>query len=415
MKLLPHRTALYARVSSEQQAQHGTIQSQIAAVQEFAASQGIKIDPDLIFADNGVSGTTLARPKLDALRDKAATGEIDQILILNPDRLARKYAHQIMLVEEFKKLCSRNHLRQSPDCRLTRGSVAPANSGRHLRVRARKDCRASSPRQTSQSTRGKSLCPIRCALRLCLSPCDRIGGSALSKSMNERPSVVRRVFQMLVDQRLSLSAIARKLTEEQIPTRRDIGRWERSVIWAMLRNPAIHGKAAYLKTRVVDRVRPTKLAYDRNFYPKHVHSSTRDRPPEEWITIAVPAIIRAEYFSRPGSDWKRTSDSRRAIIKDTNIYSVVCSAASSAATRCTASPPPTRNTNGFIIVARDRMVVVGKMAAFAQRIRSVSMLWMSWSGSKPADLLEQPDLVSRNIPAEHRRSRASTRIQRLAR
>jgi site-specific DNA recombinase len=103
MQLSP-QIAIYARVSSEQQAQHGTIESQLAAIQEFAAAQKFNVEPDLIFADNGVSGTTLARPKLDALRDKAAAGEIDRILVLNPDRLARKYAHQLMLVEEFKKL-----------------------------------------------------------------------------------------------------------------------------------------------------------------------------------------------------------------------------------------------------------------------------------------------------------------------
>src|SRR5690349_13096684 len=99
-----NRVAIYARVSSNQQAQHGTIDSQLAAIDEFAVERGLKIDPDLIFADNGVSGTTLARPKLDALRDKASAGEIDQVLVLNPDRLARKYAHQLMLVEEFKTL-----------------------------------------------------------------------------------------------------------------------------------------------------------------------------------------------------------------------------------------------------------------------------------------------------------------------
>ena len=103
MKLSP-RIAIYARVSSDQQAQQDTIASQIAAVQAFAAAQGERIDPDLLFADNGVSGTTLARPQLDALRDKAAAGELDQILILNPDRLARNYTHQLMLVEEFKNL-----------------------------------------------------------------------------------------------------------------------------------------------------------------------------------------------------------------------------------------------------------------------------------------------------------------------
>ena len=99
-----HQIAIYARVSSEQQAQDATIESQIAAVKEFALAQGFHIDHDLVFADNGISGSTLARPKLDALRDKAAAGEIDTILVLNPDRLARKYAHQLMLVEEFQKL-----------------------------------------------------------------------------------------------------------------------------------------------------------------------------------------------------------------------------------------------------------------------------------------------------------------------
>jgi site-specific DNA recombinase len=66
----------------------------------------------------------------------------------------------------------------------------------------------------------------------------------------------------------------------------------------MLRNPAYTGHAAYRKTEAVDRARPTKQAYDRNFYPKHVHSSMRDRPPEEWITIPVPAIISEEIFQQ---------------------------------------------------------------------------------------------------------------------
>ena len=106
-----HHAAIYARVSSDQQAQNGTIDgpskghlSQLAAVQAYASEHRLQIDPDLIFADNGSSGTTLARPKLDALRDAAAAGQVDQILVLSPDRLARKYAHQLMLIEEFKKL-----------------------------------------------------------------------------------------------------------------------------------------------------------------------------------------------------------------------------------------------------------------------------------------------------------------------
>jgi site-specific DNA recombinase len=297
MTLLPHRTAIYARVSSEQQAQHGTIHSQLAAVQEFAAAQGIKIDPDLIFADNGVSGTTLARPKPDALRDKAAGGEVDRILVLNPDRLARKYAHQLMLVEEFKKLgveitFVNRQIAASPEDQLLlqiQGVISEYEREkiveRHRRGKLHK------------AQQGK-VCVLSGAPYgyVYLPATDQ--EEARYQIHDQEAAVVRRIFQMLVEQSLSLSAIARKLTEENIPTRRDIGRWERSVIWAMLRNPAYMGQAAYLKTRVVDRVRPTRQAYDRSFYPKQVHSSTRDRPPEEWITIAVPAIISAESFEQ---------------------------------------------------------------------------------------------------------------------
>jgi len=96
--------ALYARVSSDKQAQEGTIQSQIESLRSYAKANGYPIEEDLIFMDEGISGTTLVRPALDALRDKAACGEIDKVLILCPDRLARKYAHQLILVEEFQRL-----------------------------------------------------------------------------------------------------------------------------------------------------------------------------------------------------------------------------------------------------------------------------------------------------------------------
>ncbi len=96
--------ALYARVSSERQAQEGTIESQIEAVKEYAQSHGQRIDDDLIFVDNGVSGASLERPALDSLRDKAVGGLIEKVIIHNPDRLARKHAHQLILVEEFAKL-----------------------------------------------------------------------------------------------------------------------------------------------------------------------------------------------------------------------------------------------------------------------------------------------------------------------
>ena len=97
----PLIVALYARVSSDQQAKSGTIESQLAALKERIASDGEQIAEELCFIDAGVSGATLIRPQLEKLRDRAAMGLMDRLYVLSPDRLSRKYAHQVLLIEEL--------------------------------------------------------------------------------------------------------------------------------------------------------------------------------------------------------------------------------------------------------------------------------------------------------------------------
>src|SRR5207244_11869968 len=53
--------------------------------------------------DDGYSGTTLVRPALERLRDLVAAGAVDRLYIHSPDRLARKYAYQVLLVDEFHR------------------------------------------------------------------------------------------------------------------------------------------------------------------------------------------------------------------------------------------------------------------------------------------------------------------------
>jgi len=96
------RAALYARVSSGKQAQAGTIASQIAAIEQQAATDESVIEPESHFIDDGFSGDTLVRPALERLRDLASAGGIDRLYVLCPDRLARSYAHQMVLVEELQ-------------------------------------------------------------------------------------------------------------------------------------------------------------------------------------------------------------------------------------------------------------------------------------------------------------------------
>jgi site-specific DNA recombinase len=75
------RAALYARVSSQAQAEAGTIASQIAEILDRAQSDGIEIPNELRFIDEGYSGAALLRPALESLRDKVAAGIIDRIYV----------------------------------------------------------------------------------------------------------------------------------------------------------------------------------------------------------------------------------------------------------------------------------------------------------------------------------------------
>lgn len=92
---------MYARVSSEQQAVANTIASQVAELRRRIAQDGCLVEDDACFLDDGVSGSTLLRPALERLRDQIALGVIDRLYVLAPDRLARKVAHQSILIDEF--------------------------------------------------------------------------------------------------------------------------------------------------------------------------------------------------------------------------------------------------------------------------------------------------------------------------
>ena len=103
VSMSPLEAAFYARVSGEQQANAQTIQSQIAALRERIACDDVFVPPDREFVDDGYSGATLVRPALERLRDFAAAGAIQRIYVHSPDRLARSYAYQVVLLDEWRR------------------------------------------------------------------------------------------------------------------------------------------------------------------------------------------------------------------------------------------------------------------------------------------------------------------------
>ena len=95
--------AIYARVSSERQRQEQTIASQTVALRELAEQRGLLVPDELVFEDDGFSGANVQRPALERLRDRAFEGCFEVVLCHAPDRLARRYAYQVLLLEELAR------------------------------------------------------------------------------------------------------------------------------------------------------------------------------------------------------------------------------------------------------------------------------------------------------------------------
>src|SRR5262249_56121197 len=107
-------TAIYVRVSTERQAQAQTIEQQIERLRRYLAAQGEELQAEDIFRDESYSGATLNRPGLDRLRDQIKAARIGRVVIVSPDRLARNYVHQMVLLEEFAQPKSTLQLLQRP-------------------------------------------------------------------------------------------------------------------------------------------------------------------------------------------------------------------------------------------------------------------------------------------------------------
>ena len=97
------RAAIYARVSTERQERQQTIASQLTALQAWVSDNHHALADIHIYRDEGYSGARLDRPGLDALRDAVRDDAVDVIVVLSPDRLARRYAYQVLLLEEFRR------------------------------------------------------------------------------------------------------------------------------------------------------------------------------------------------------------------------------------------------------------------------------------------------------------------------
>jgi site-specific DNA recombinase len=288
--------AIYARVSSEQQREAHTIASQTAALIAWARTLDVEVPKAWIFEDEGYSGATLERPGLERVRDLAAEGQIQAVLVHSPDRLSRKYAYQILLIEELARHGVETRFLNAPQGATAedqllvqfQGMIAEYERAQILeRSRRGKRHRARAGEISVLSGAPYGYHYVR-------KTDEMLASYAI---IDNEARVVRQIYEHYTATGWSIGAITRWLNDQGVATRKPGARWERSVVWAILRNPAYRGTACFGKTRLTKRQRVTRRLRLRGGIAAR-DSANHERPREEWIEIPVPALIDESTFAR---------------------------------------------------------------------------------------------------------------------
>ena len=305
------RVAIYARVSGEQQAKDDTIASQLEAVTQRIASDALECEPELCFLDDGYSGDILARPGLERLRDQAAAGVIDRLYVLDPDRFSRKYAYQVLILEELTRfgvevVFLHNPPGRGPEENLllqVQGMIAEYECAKIMERRRRGKQYAA--RHGSVNVLSGAPYGYRYVSK------HEGGGAVRYQVVADEAWVVRQIFEWVGQERCSIGEVCRRLRRDGVPTRTGKSAWDRSVIWSHLKNPAYKGTAAFGKTRS-GAVKPHASA------PSAAAPSSPARPisridtsSEDQTLIAVPGLVSEELFGAVQAQLEENRQRRR--------------------------------------------------------------------------------------------------------
>ena len=284
---LMHKAAIYARVSTPRQGREQTIESQLAALKNWVDENGHDLSPENIYTDEGYSGSRLDRPGLDALRDGAEDGDFEMIGVLSPDRLARKYAYQVLLLEEMGRAGCEvvfvdHPISDDPNDQLLlqiRGAIAEYERvllGERFR-RGKLQKAREGHFIGGRAPYGYRYVPKR----------DGVPGHLVVDETESE--LVRMLYGWLIEERMSVRQILKRLNGGPWLPRSGGARWSASVVHHILSDPVYSGTAYANRYRYVPPEKPRARG------PRTGENTCRKlRPKEEWIPIPVPPIIDEE-------------------------------------------------------------------------------------------------------------------------
>jgi site-specific DNA recombinase len=294
------RAAIYARVSTERQERRQTIDGQLDALHAWARDAGHELNDAHVFRDEGYSGARLDRPGLDALRDAVRDGEVDVVGVLSPDRLARRYAYQVLVLEEFRRAgCAvafhNRAISDDPGDQLLlqiQGAVAEyerALLGERFRRGKLQRARA------GQFIGGRAPYGYRYVPRR-----DAVPGHLVVDE--GEAALVRMIYGWLVDEALSIRQILKRLNFGPWFPRSGRRPWSPSTVHHILADPVYIGTAYANRYEYLPAGKPRgrKPAYDGK-------GLRRLRPREQWIAIPVPALVEQQTWGRAQAQLARNA------------------------------------------------------------------------------------------------------------
>ncbi len=279
------RAGRYERVSTDIQAEKYGLGAQEWALKKRADEKGYQTVPDGLqdaFVDDGYSGSDLNRPALTRLRRAIADSEVDVVLCYDPDRLSRSLSDLLLLSDEFEQAQVRlefitQETDASPEGRMffaMRGAVAEYERGkiRERTIHGRLE-KARQGKVVSQAAAcfGYDYEPVLSILVI----------------NQEEAAIVRLIFSLYTQDRLSLVGLADKLNWLSVARPRGGQRWRASTLGRML------GNETYAGTLRQNRWRHDRMVGKPGQRPTY---KVTQRPEVEQIMTTVPAIVTREVF-----------------------------------------------------------------------------------------------------------------------
>lgn len=285
------KVVLYARVSSMRQEIEETIETQIMAIKDFLKANNHALMQE--YRDDGWSGTILARPALDQLRLDATKGLWEGVVVYDPDRLSRKYAHQQMIIDELENRGCTILFVTTPPVKDEGDKLLYGVKGlfaEYERSKIAERFRLGKIRKareghvvTSQSPYGYAYIPKQGDTHGYFEP------------IASEARIVRDIFDWVGNEGLTIRKVIKRLQDQHIaPRKSKRGVWNNSTLTTLLRNETYYGQAHYNKTMGIIPTKPKNLEK----YKRIVKSSRKNKPEADWIYIECKPIIDKDLFDR---------------------------------------------------------------------------------------------------------------------